>query len=287
MTPGGWEKAHEKANASRGADAKPRDLNGEPGYRIKEVSMKAAIPPLPLHGRKNAATADDEITRVMICDRHNFYRDWLRAQLKDEDDILIVSEVDDADAALEITLDVAPDVLVVELETRTISGVELGRRLREKLPELKVIVLAASEEEVGLTRLLAMKGGGADACLLTDAAKGEIAAAIRAVGKGRWVAARAITEPLLEELFKMVVAERSHPFVCPNCGHVWTHQSPLTDREVTILRFVGMGFTNTAIANELGLSEGTIKNYVHDLLEKLELGSRLEAAVYAAKEGLV
>lgn len=202
-------------------------------------------------------------------------------------DIDVVAEVDDADAAIEAALETKPDVLLVELQTRTVSGVELGRLLRERLPELKVIVLAASEEEVGLTRLLAMKGGGADACLLTDANRGEIAATIRAVGKGRWVAARAIAEPLFEEMLNMLVSERSRPSVCPNCGHEWMHQSPLTNREMRVLKAVGRGHTNRAIANELGLSEGTVKNYVHRILQKLGLKSRLEAAVYAAKEGLI
>ena len=231
--------------------------------------------------------AATDMTRVMVCDRHDFYREWLREQLQDDPDISIVAEVDEADAAIKAALDVKPDVLLVELETRTVSGVELGRLLRARLPELKVIVLAASEEEVGLARLLAMKGGGADACLLTDAQRGEIAAAIRAVSKGRWVAARAIAEPLFEEMLNMVVSERARPFLCPNCGHKWTHQSPLTNRETRVLKSVGRGYTNRAIANELGLSEGTVKNYVHRILEKLELNSRLEAAVYAAKEGLI
>ncbi|MEA2487985.1 MAG: hypothetical protein QOF16_1639, partial [Actinomycetota bacterium] len=66
-----------------------------------------------------------------------------------------------------------------------------------------------------------------------------------------------------------------------------TNQSPLTDRESQVLRLVARGYTNRAVAKELNVSEGTIKNYVHGILEKLELGSRLEAAVYAVKEGLV
>jgi two-component system NarL family response regulator len=148
-------------------------------------------------------------------------------------------------------------------------------------------VLAASEEEVGLARLLAMKEGGADALLLTDAEKGEIASAIRAVSQGRWVAARAVAEPLLEETLNMLVAERSRPSVCPQCGHEWTHRSPLTDRERRVLKLVARGYTNRAIANEFDLSEGTIKNYVHRILEKLQLNSRLEAAVYAAKEEII
>ena len=238
-------------------------------------------------GQEVPAIPTQSVIRCLVCDRHGFYREWLREQVKDDADISIVGEVEDAEGALDLALETKPDVLLTELETRTVSGVELGRTLRERIPSLKVIVLAASEEEVGLTRLLALKGGGADACLLTDAQKGEIAAAIRAVSKGRWVAARAITEPLLEEMLNMVVSERARPFVCPNCGHEWTHQSPLTNRETRVLKFVGRGFTNRAIANELGLSEGTIKNYVHRILEKLEMNSRLEAAVYAAKEGLV
>jgi DNA-binding NarL/FixJ family response regulator len=223
----------------------------------------------------------------MVCDRHAFYREWLRDQLEEEIDLEIVAEVEEADGALEVVLQVNPDVVLVESETRTIPGVELGRVLRELLPELKVIVLAASEEEVGLARLIAMKEGGADALLLTDAQKGEIASAIRAVTKGRWVAARAVAEPLFEETLSMLVAERSRPIVCPNCGHEWTHQSPLSDRDRRVLKLVGKGYTNRAIANELGLSEGTIKNYVHKILNKLDLSSRLEAAVYAAKEGLI
>lgn len=226
-------------------------------------------------------------TRVMVCDRHAFYREWLRDQLEDEPDVAIVAEIEDADGALEVVLEVKPDVVLVEARTRTITGVELGGLLRKQLPELKVIVLAATEEEVGLARLLAIKEGGADACLLTDAQKGEIASTIRAVSQGRWVAARAISEPLVGEMLNLLVAERSRTSVCPNCGHEWTNQSPLTDRESQVLRLVARGYTNRAVAKELNVSEGTIKNYVHGILEKLELGSRLEAAVYAVKEGLV
>jgi DNA-binding NarL/FixJ family response regulator len=225
--------------------------------------------------------------RVMVCDRHAFYREWLRHQLVEEADIDIVAEVEGPKGALEALDQATPDIVLVEAQTRTIPGVELGRLLKDHLPRLKIIVLASSEEEVGLTRLVAMKEGGADACLLTDALAGEIASTIRAVSKGRWVAARAITEGLFEEMLNQLTAERSRKRVCSNCGHQWSDQSALTDREARILTLVARGYTNRAIANELGLSEGTIKNYVHWMLERLNLGSRLEAAVYAAKEGLI
>ncbi|MDP9222966.1 MAG: response regulator transcription factor [Actinomycetota bacterium] len=223
----------------------------------------------------------------MLCDRHAFYREWFRHQLIDEADIEIVAEVEQPEGALQTLVRVKPDIVLVEAQTRTIPGVELGRLLKDHLPELKIIVLAGSEEEVGLARLLAMKEGGADACLLTDALAGEIASTIRAVSKGRWVAARAIAEGLFEEMLNQLTAERSRKRVCGDCGHQWTDQSPLTDREGRILTLLARGYTNRAIANALSLSEGTIKNYVHGMLEKLHLGSRLEAAVYAAKEGLI
>lgn len=224
---------------------------------------------------------------VAICDRHAFYRKWLREQLTSEPDIEVTGEASDGEEAVRLVKESLPDVLLIELATRTMPGVEAGRIARESVPDLRVIVLAASEEEAGLARLAAIHDGGADGCLLTDAEPGEVAAAVRRVSEGKWVSARALSAPLFQESLDLLRRAAERSATCPRCGHTWSDGDPLSPREREILRLVALGWKNRAIAHSVGLAEGTVKNHVARLLRKLELGSRLEAAVYAAKEGIV
>ncbi|AXH01081.1 DNA-binding response regulator (plasmid) [Deinococcus wulumuqiensis] len=182
----------------------------------------------------------------------------LAALLSLEDDFEVVGTASDGETALAKVLELKPDVLVTDIEMPRLTGLDLAARVRERMPQTRVIIVTTFARAGYLRRALDV---GARGYLLKDAPSDELAAAIRRVRAG----GRAIDPGLAEE--------------------VWDAENPLTDREVQVLRESERGKTTAAIATELGISVGTVRNYLSEAIGKLGADNRTEAARKARDKG--
>ncbi len=200
--------------------------------------------------------------RVVIAEDQAMVRGALAALLELEGDIAVVAQASDGDEALALVRDHAPDVLVTDIEMPGTTGLELAAAVAElrQRGELatKVVILTTFARAGYLRRAL---DAGATGYLLKDAPASRLAEAIRRVHAG----GRAVDPELALE--------------------AWSEEDPLTDRERRVLRMAAEGRTTAAIAGTLGLSEGTVRNYLSEAIGKLGAANRIEAARIARERG--
>jgi DNA-binding NarL/FixJ family response regulator len=213
--------------------------------------------------------------RVLLVDDHAMVRRGMRDFLELHDDIEIVGEAVDGGDAIEQAGALRPDIVVMDLMMPGIDGIEATARIRAALPEVEVIALTSFVEEA---RVLAAIEAGAAGFLLKDAEADELAAAIRAAAAG---------EVHLDPAIAGIVARRMR------AGHADTAAgqhvagiSSLTQRERDVLACVAQGLPNRAIADRLGITERTARTHVSNILAKLGLASRTQAALFAVQNGL-
>jgi DNA-binding NarL/FixJ family response regulator len=220
-------------------------------------------------------TERDECIRVVIVDDHALFRRGLDLILSAEPDIKIVGEAADGIEAVSRAEELHPDVVLMDIRMPRSSGIEAARRIRERLPDSRVIMLTVSDADDDLYESVR---AGASGYLLKEVAIEELADAVRAVARGQSLISPSMASKLFSEFnaLSQQVAERSRSL------------SPrLTDRELQVLKLVAKGLTNKEIADELFIAENTAKNHVRNILEKLHLHSRMEAVVYAMREKLL
>ena len=218
--------------------------------------------------------AADEI-RVMICDDHALFRRGLIMVLEAEDDIAVVAEAEDGEDAVEKAVEFVPDVVLMDVRMPGVDGIEATRRIAEKVPTAKILMLTVSDEEEDLYEAIK---AGATGYLLKEVSIEEVAPAARAVVAGQSLISPSMASKLLGEFSNLAKrAEERSSVPTPR----------LTDRELEVLRLVAQGKSNREIAGDLYISENTVKNHVRNILEKLQLHSRMEAVMYAVKEKLL
>jgi NarL family two-component system response regulator LiaR len=208
--------------------------------------------------------------RVLITDDHSIVRKGIRALLATEPDIEVVGEAGDgAEAAAQAQV-LRPDVILMDLVMPKVDGIEATRRILAQQPGMRILVLTsfAADDKV----FPAIKAG-ALGYLLKDSGPEELVQAIHQVHRG---------EPSLEpSIARKVLMELSQP---PTKTPLTAE--PLTGREVDVLRLVAQGRSNRDIAEELVITEMTVRTHVSNILSKLHLASRTQAALYALREGL-
>src|SRR5919107_3971174 len=185
----------------------------------------------------------------------------------------VVGEAGDGQTGIELASRVAPDVVLLDVRMPKISGIEACVAIKEAVPAAKILMLTVSDEETDLYE--AVKSG-ASGYLLKDSSIEEVAQAVRVVADGQSLISPSMAVKLLDEFKQM---SRPEPDQVPGVR--------LTDRELEVLRLVAKGANNREIAKELYISENTVKNHVRNILEKLQLHSRMEAVMYAVKEKLL
>jgi NarL family two-component system response regulator LiaR len=207
--------------------------------------------------------------RVVIADDHLVVRQGIRALLGTEPGIEVVGEAENGQEAVEETERLQPDVILMDLVMPEMDGIEAIRRITARQPKARILVLTsfAADDKV----FPAIKAG-ALGYLLKDSGPEELASAIRQVSRGESSLHPTIARKLLQEL--------SQPPKYPPTPE------PLTEREVEVLRLVARGRSNQEIAEELVISEATARTHVSNILRKLHLASRTQAALYALREGL-
>ncbi|MFV0461716.1 MAG: response regulator [Nostocoides sp.] len=213
--------------------------------------------------------------RLLIADDHELYRRGLQTILSLDDRIDVVGEAGDGEEAVERAVELAPDVVAMDVRMPRLSGIEACSAIRTQVPSTRILILTMSEDEADL--FAAIKAG-ANGYVLKDVPGEEIADGILAVHAGQSLIPPSMASQLLNEFAELSRLAESGP----NPG-----TPRLTEREIEVLRLVARGLHNRDIARELFIAENTVKNHVRNILEKLQMHSRTEAALYAVRERLV
>nr|WP_281379645.1 response regulator transcription factor [Flexivirga oryzae] len=211
----------------------------------------------------------------MLADDYEIYRHGLRMILELEDDIVVVGQTSTAQQAMQVATELQPDVVVLDIYFPDGSGIAVCREITQRLPTARVLILSASEDDSDLVEAIK---AGATGYLLKDIAPDQLAVSIRATALGQPQVSPALAATLMGELSAVV---RGAP--ARESGQV----TELTDREREVLGLVARGWSNRKVAEELFIAENTVKNHVRNILDKLHLGSRTEAAMYAVRGGLI
>jgi len=213
--------------------------------------------------------------RVLVVDDHALFRRGLEMVLEQEPDIEVVGEASDGAEALEQATETTPDVVLMDVRMPRRGGIDACTAIKDAVPSTKIIMLTISDEEADLYEAIK---AGATGYLLKEISTDEVSAAIRAVADGQSQISPSMASKLLTEFKSMIQRTDERRFVpAPR----------LTDRELEVLKLVATGMNNRDIAKELFISENTVKNHVRNILEKLQLHSRMEAVVYAMREKIL
>ena len=210
------------------------------------------------------------MTRVVVADDHAVVRAGLRAVLTSDPGLELVGEAAGGYEAIEIVERERPDVLVLDLSMPDLDGIAITRKLRARFPDLSILILTVHEDEALLRE--AMKAG-ASGYVLKRAAESELVSAIGVVRRGDLYVDPAMLRSVLGDL-----AASRPPSPSPT--------EVLTAREKDVLRLIAEGYTNPQIGTELGISVRTVEGHRANLLEKLDLHSRVELVRYAREQGL-
>ncbi|HYU57114.1 MAG TPA: response regulator transcription factor [Actinomycetota bacterium] len=224
---------------------------------------------------KRPVRPEGERLKVLIVDDHALFRRGLLMTLEAEEDIEVVGEAADGNEAVDKSVELMPDVVLMDVRMPKHSGIEATEQIRDLVPSAKILVLTNSEEEADLYDAIK---AGASGYLLKEISIEEVAEAIRSVQAGQSRISPAMASKLLNEFAAMSKRPPEQP------------QLPaprLTDREMEVLTLVAKGMNNREIAGQLFISENTVKNHIRNILEKLHLHSRMEAVVYAVREKLL
>jgi DNA-binding NarL/FixJ family response regulator len=220
-------------------------------------------------------TTPPEPIRVLVVDDHALFRRGLQMVLEQEPDIQVVGEASDGAEAVVQAGDTLPDVVLMDVRMPRRGGIEACTSIKDVVPSAKIIMLTISDEEADLYEAVR---AGAMGYLLKEISIEEVASAIRAVNGGQSLISPSMASKLLTEFAAMSRrSEERQQLPTPR----------LTDREMEVLKLVARGLNNRDIAKELFISENTVKNHIRNILEKLQLHSRMEAVVYAVREKLL
>ncbi|HLG69101.1 MAG TPA: response regulator transcription factor [Chloroflexota bacterium] len=207
---------------------------------------------------------------MLLVDDHAVVRKGLRALLEREQGIDVAGEAENGEQAVQAANDVDPDVILMDLEMPGIGGIEAARRIVERHPESRIVVLTSHADEASVFPALK---AGAVGYLLKHSPPEAVLEAIRQARRGETTLHPAIARMVLQELHRPPEPRRSSP-------------SELSERELEVLGLVAKGMSNQDIAGALVVSEPTVRSHVSSILGKLQLASRTQAALYALREGI-
>jgi DNA-binding NarL/FixJ family response regulator len=217
--------------------------------------------------------ATPEPLRVVLVDDHPVYREGL-AKLLRECDVDVVAQAGNGEGALVIVEETAPDVVVMDLNMPGMSGVEVTRRLIERTPASRVLVVSVSAQEEDVTEAIV---AGASGYVLKDGPVEEVVAGIQAAANGESLISPRIATMLLR---RMRLDE-------PAAVDAAATTTPLSDRELQVLRLVAEGKGNQEIGEELFIGQSTVRNHISSILMKLQVENRVQAAVRAVRDRIV
>jgi two-component system NarL family response regulator len=214
--------------------------------------------------------------RIVIADDHELYRRGIEALMGSEADLAIVADTSSASAAVEAAMVHRPDVVLLEVRLGTDSGIDACAAIRLGSPETRVLILTASDDEADLFKALMV---GASGYLLKSLPADQIVEAVRLAHAGEVLVPPPMARHLVAEFARLVSRT--------NADAVQERTRALTEREVEVLTWITRGKPNREIASLMTVSENTVKNHVRNIMGKLQVSSRTEAAMHAVREKLV
>lgn len=206
--------------------------------------------------------------RVMLVDDHEVVRQGVRSLIETEEDIEVVAEADSGQAAIDMARIHNPNVVVMDIRMPQAGGVDACRAIRDEMPDTQVIMLTSFSDDAALFNSIM---AGAAGFVLKQIRGRDLVDAIRKVGAGNSLLDPGVTARVLERLRKASFEDRD-----PKIAR-------LSSQEERILDMIGDGLTNREIAERIDLSDKTVKNYVSNILQKLEVARRAEAASYVTR----
>jgi len=213
--------------------------------------------------------------RLMIVDDQKLMREGLRTLLELEGGFEIVAEAGDGQAALDAYAELQPDVVLMDIRMPGMDGVEATRRLHEKWSNARVIILTTFNDDAYVFEALRV---GALGYLLKDLSGHELANAVQTVANGGVLIDPSVARKVVAEFARLTPSARPINDGLPD---------PLTERELDVLRLLSEGMSNREIGNKLSLTEGTVKNYVTNVLQKIGARDRTQAALRGRELGLI
>ena len=250
----------------------------------RSLAAKKNPPVAPATAPEPSATAatdpgrGTDPIRVLIADDHALFRRGLEMVLSGEPGLELVGEASDGQEAVQLATEVVPDVVLMDIRMPKITGIEAARQMKEVAPSAKIVMLTISDEEEDLFEAIR---AGASGYLLKDIPLDELADSVRAVHGGQSLINPSMAGKLLTE-FATLARRDSEDEPAKHAP-----APKLTEREMEVLRLVARGLNNRDIAKELFISENTVKNHVRNILEKLQIHSRMEAVMIAVREKLI
>lgn len=211
-----------------------------------------------------------EKTKVLIVDDHEVVRLGLTALLNQKEELVVVGEAGNAFEAVQKTLELEPDIVIMDIRLGGESGIDACRQIRDVKPEVKVIMLTSyADDEAVFASIMA----GAVGYVLKKIGSDELLRALESIRRGEALLDPEVTEQVLRQMRDLVT-------------HQKREEDILTEKEQKIILLIADGKTNREIAEELFLGEKTIRNYVSNILSKLDLSNRSQLASYAARKSM-
>jgi DNA-binding NarL/FixJ family response regulator len=214
----------------------------------------------------------DEL-RVLLVDDHDLFRSGL-VNLLSEHGLHVVGEAENGDVALRLVRELAPDVVIMDLNMPGPSGVDVIRQMTNIAPLTRVVVLTISADDSDVINAVM---GGACGYLLKDSSVDQLIAGIRSAAAGESL----ISPQIAAKMLQMLRAQRS------SVDAAETIRAELSEREIEVLKLIANGHDNAEIARALFISPKTVKNHISNILMKLQMENRIQAAVYAVRSGIV
>jgi DNA-binding NarL/FixJ family response regulator len=219
----------------------------------------------------NRASAGDAV-RVLLVDDHDLFRTGLRTLLE-EQDIDVVGEAPSGEEALRLVQELAPDVVLMDLEMPGMGGVRATREITTVAPLTRVVVLTISDQDSDVMDAIL---AGACGYLLKDASIQDLLRGIRGAAVGESLISPGIAAKVLQRLRATHTVTEAAELI----------EAQLSDREIEVLKLIANGKDNAEIAKELFISAKTVKNHISNILLKLSIQNRIQAAVYAVRSGI-
>jgi DNA-binding NarL/FixJ family response regulator len=210
--------------------------------------------------------------RILLVDDHILFRKGVAALLSARPDMQVVGEASDGSEAIKAARDILPDVILMDIGMPVLNGLEATRRIKREMPHVKIVMLTASDEDQNLFESIK---SGAQGYLLKDLEPQQLYSLLDSLRKGEAPLSGAIATKILKEFTQPTEATSEKEIV-----------EELTSREINVLSLIAEGKTNKEIADELVISENTVKIHLRNILDKLHLQNRIQAAVYAVRKGL-